>query len=400
MKSIIINNTKILNPLRIVFSFIFLIAQIVYLLLFAFGGISSAFGSNVDVFSSINLIIGVLDVLANGSVYKALFGATLGVTFFVVLVIIIKNIITSFSSLIASIKNNTEKYNGRPMFSIALLTTFGDTLFRIIFFIVFSGMIIVSPINAVALGVVISGLAIYIIGKIAIYILDKGNLSAALYYILLHDGIPMTALAVLFSLICNIDAFEFFNGFNLLDWILGSTAAVATVTTIQNFFVKPVCFILLQSFALAVTYEALTFYDPKSSINFDTAKRLMITTISVSAIMIGLSIYITNSYSAETIISILKQYISMLTCTIALYFSLKFPDHPFTEDVNTDKNGNGDTTADSENTAGDVSSSQNLSEETVVENASETPQVNENEASSDVDPVEYAVSSVDISSVN
>ena len=259
-------------------------------------------------------------------------------------------------------------------------------------------MVSVYSLNPTDIGIIASGVVIYIAGKIIVYILDKKNLTAALYYIILHDGIAAAALIVLFSCICKVDVFEFFSGFSLLGWMLEDASTIATVSAIAIFFVKTVSFILLQSFALQVTYEALTFYHPGSSIGIDSARRLMISSISVSAIMIAIAIYVSDDYIADTILFALKQYISIFTCTIALYVSLNFPKYPITDDAGNNNTGSSNTATVA------ISSSQDPTLEPLLEGTAESeskaPIAEEIDKRSDVDPVENTVSSVNVSSMN
>ena len=327
MKNIMINNSKILKTIQILLSLVLFVTPIIYLIIFIFYGVSSAFGSNINLFSAISMVLNFFDILTF-SVYRPLFGTVLGIVYLIFLAMICTNIITSISTLKYALKKNNsneDRYKDRPVFLMSLLTKFGNTLFLLITYMVISRMIGTYKMNSQAIGIIISGIVIYILSRVGTNIIEYKNLATALYYNLLQDGITLTALAIFFLCVCNVDIYEFFKGFEVLGWITEYASPTTTVSIIGDFFINNATFIVLQIFALQAAKEILTSYNYYYSVDKYTAKALMIATISVSAILVALSIYISDSYTSDSILFTAKQYASMLACSIALYISLNLP---------------------------------------------------------------------------
>ncbi len=329
MKGMTVNDKKVIDNIRTLISISVFLAPIVYLLAYVFYGVSEVFGDSVNIIEAVDLTISLFRV-SSMAVYRPIFGCALGVTYFVILVIIIKNIINSIGSLKDVLKKDGDD-SMRSQAIVCLMDNFGKTLFSLVLYMVLSRMVFSYSLSVVAIAIIATGIVIHIASRIGVYIIERKELVGALYYQLLCNGVVAVAVTVLLFCICRVDMYSVFNGFNVFNIGFGEISGTEIVSLLLTSFFEPIAFIILQIYTLVVTKQTLVYLQ-HYSIDESTVKKLMITSISVCAILVAVSIYVSGNHPADMMFYAIKPYISILACSVTIFLSLSLPKITIEED--------------------------------------------------------------------
>ena len=318
MKTLMIKNKYVLGTLKQLLIWISFVASIGFASSFAFYGVASFFGEEINFVTAIDLIFSII-YINDASTYISIAGAGLGIYFFIALIAMVKNIINSATHIDRAMKTEMGETTATPISIVILMDNFGHVFHWIISFTVIARLLSRFSANSTLISILILGTLIYLFLRVAIYILKYRDLTKAIYQGLVCNLIYAACLAVLMFSVCNIQIEEFFRGFGMMGTMFETGSREMIIRFIFELFVKIFCLFVIQMKALGIISDLLSFED-HLSVEKNKVKFVMGWSIALIAISMFVSFYGSNSIWGG-----MKGYLSCLICSIALLLTYNIP---------------------------------------------------------------------------
>ena len=307
---------------------IFLCVFQVYLLLQFASGIITAFGRSVSLIRALELF---LDFFTEFGVTHTI----IGVTYFCVLIVIIKQLISSCKYFKRAFSGGRDQETMDAI--IGLFDRSQKTVFGIIVFLVITRLFTTYKLNRDIITLFIIICLFSICAKFAILVWERKEVITPLCDTL-YNTVFYTCIFIFTILVCNAQLPNLLNSLKYLFKVLANTMEFwsykIVLDTLFSFAIEPIFYILLQIFALIIINNALLLFDYENTVILNRVK----TAVSISAIFVAVVILVFIYDERELSLSIIeyvKPYVSIFLCSSALLSTFNFPKYScLTEEFN------------------------------------------------------------------
>ncbi len=303
---------------------IYMLATIAVQFIFAYlfiNGTASFYGRTVTASAALKLFTALFSNAASAYIYQKFFGAVLGVFYFVVLILIIKNIIMAIRTY--KITHKDPKLDGNyyetTVFVVARRAT--SSFVSILTFMVCCSLVRDYDLNFSAILLIILGIITFASARILLFFLNRFD-DNSIVMNTVYLAIFILTIGLILANANHHTLENLFDGFKALPATMSNTSAL--ISTIAE-FVASLANMILVFVALYVLHSANYYLFTEPHEVHGGARLIMIFSGITLGVALVAHILTGGGLGLKALLTLLIPYITLFFPTIALFLYTKFP---------------------------------------------------------------------------
>lgn len=317
-----------LSKITVTLLFVLLFAMsVLFYLVFLFVGVADIFGKTADIFTAIDCLIDIFQI-GKIAFYKCIFGVALAVLYFVLAVFMLKKIIFSALNLktISKVWDSNILNETLEIPLVTVLEAFESILFSVILFAACCRMVSAYQLSTLTVAMIIVGVILYLGFRVVFSVLKTNNFKGALYHYLLCSGIFCLSLIVIATCISTVSFSGIIDSLSALGMVFKYYSPSNILAFLFEHLVQPIGFLVIQILALSVVKDVYGY------INYSSVQRGKIQTLMTMCIVLAVLCALIAGYRGGSVFDALRPYISIVLCSVVLFWSPRFPKYSSSEE--------------------------------------------------------------------